>query len=95
LIRPPEIPELRVNVSMRRVVKRPRIVYALAVPAFDLIGNYGGLFQANSVQQCRDLCRCRRAGQSFIGNSSDDLVAERTVRLYRDCESDRDDKCEE
>ena len=77
----PEIAQLPVNVAMRRVMKRSRIISALLVPAFDLVGNDGSFFQGKSIQQRTDLCGCRFVGQSFVGDRADNLMSKRGVRL--------------
>src|SRR5438046_7842895 len=79
----PEIAQLPVNVSMRRVVKRPRIINPLLVPAFDLVGNDGSFFQSKSVQQRADLCGGGFVCQSFVRDRADDLMSKRAVRLRR------------
>src|SRR4030095_11678890 len=79
----PEIAQLPVNVSMRGIMKCPRIVYTLLVLPFDLVSNDGGFFQSKAIQQRADLCGRGRVCQSFVRDRADDLMSKRAVRLRR------------
>jgi len=70
-------------------MKRPRIINALFVPAFDLVGNDGGFFQCHPVEQSINLHRSRCVRQSFVRDRADDLMSKRAVPVRRNCESDR------
>ena len=64
-------------------MKRPGIINTLLILAFDLVGNDGGFFQSQSVQQRIDLRSGRPVRQSFVRDRADDLMSKQAVRFYR------------
>src|SRR5439155_15725777 len=79
----PEIAQLPVNVAMRRVMKRSRIISALLVPAFDLVGNDGSFFQGKSVQHRANLCGGDGIWQGVVWDCVATFMFKRSVRLGR------------
>src|SRR4030095_12667641 len=65
-IRSPEIAQLPVNVLMRGIMKRSRIINSFLVPASDLVSNEAGFFESKSAQQRVDLRSGRRVCQPFV-----------------------------
>ena len=79
----PIIFQLRVDSRVGAVMENAGIVRAGLIPASDLVGNYGDLFQSHAVQQGRDFVAGWSVRQSFVGDGANDLVADGAVSENR------------
>jgi hypothetical protein len=85
---PPEIAQLFVDRSVRRITERPEIVRSLAVPAFNLVQDHGGLLKRKPIEQRAESCSCRGVRQSLLRDCANNLVAKWAISL---CLSSKDD----
>ena len=89
----PVVTQLRIDLRMRGIMKRGRIIRAVLVPTSDLVRNGGGFFQRDSVQKRGDFRTRRRMGQLLVSDRADDFMADRAVSV-RVLENKKREKCD-